>query len=332
MKAMVARELGSPNVLEMREVEQPSVGEWDLLIEVHACAVNPVDCKIRQTGFSGMLTPPLILGFDVSGVVRELGSAVDRDCFKVGDEVFASPNLARPGANAQWVAVDSRTAAHKPGNIDHAQAAAFPLVTITAWDGIHRRGRAHGHETVFIQGGAGGVGHIAVQLAKLRGCRVITTAGRDESMALCRELGADVVVNYQGEDVPARVMQETDGRGCELVFDTIGGEAFLQAMRSVAVHGRLVSILAPPRDAPIHELFLRDVTLALEFMGAPTVFDTALKSHHRQLLQTVAELIEVGKLRAHIGGRYALADLAEAHRQQETGHTMGKLVVDVAGV
>lgn len=326
MRAMVMTELGGPEVLQMQDVPEPDLGEQDVLIEVYATAVNPVDTKIRQGGARGGRKPPMILGFDVCGVVRRVGSEVIG--VKESEEVYGSPSLARDGANAEFVAVDARTVAPSSGRLSHAESAALPLVTITAWEALHHRARMHESETVLIHGGAGGVGHIALQLARLHDCRVLTTAGSDESMELCRRFGADAVINYREQDVAQWVEEETDGLGCEVVFDTVGGEVFNLSLDCLGVHGRLVTILPPPQNAPIQKLFVKDATIALEFMGAPTMFGTR---PHRQgeILQTVTELVDAGKITPHISHSFDLEQLPDAHRQQETGHTHGKITVSV---
>ena len=165
MNAMVVTKLGSPDVLQLQTVDDPVIKPNELLIEVDASAVNPVDCKIRAGNMDDRVKPPLVLGFDVSGIVREVGEMVEG--FDVGDAVFASPSLAKAGSNAELVAVDYRACARKPDNIDHVAAATLPLVTITAWEALHQRARMHPGETVLIHAGAGGVGHIAIQLGSV---------------------------------------------------------------------------------------------------------------------------------------------------------------------
>ena len=327
MRAMIARAFGPPDVLVPADVPEPELREHDLLVEVAATAVNPVDCKIRHSNLRDVHQPPVILGYDVCGTVRDVGPAVE--AFKPGDRIIASPSIGRPGANAELVAVDARTCAHKPGNLDDADAATLPLVSITAFEALHKRAHLHHGETVLIQAGAGGVGHVAIQLARVAGARVIATASRDQSIALCRALGADEVINHADEDVPARVMELTDGRGCPVVMDNVGGRVFNQSLACLAVHGRLVTILGPPRDAPIADYFLRDITIALEFMSAPTIFNTHPGSQG-QILETVKELVEAGKLTPHVSHRFKLDELADAHRQQETRRTLGKIAVTVA--
>lgn len=326
MKAIGIESHGGREQLKPLDLPKPTPGENDLLVEVHASAVNPVDFKIRR-GYIGKDTlKPRVLGYDVSGVVVEVGANVEG--FKPGDAVYASPSLVRQGANAEYVLVDYRTAGPKPDNLDHVHAAALPLVTLTAWESLHDHARLHTDETVLIHAGGGGVGHIAVQLAKLHGSRVITTASSDESIALCRKLGADVVINYREEGVVERVKEETGGELCPVVLDTVGGEVFKQSLDCVAVDGRLVTIVGAPRDADLDKLKPKSASVHFEFMGASTMWGVR-PERQGQTLRTVTEMVEAGKLTPHVGHVFPLDDLAKAHEQQESGHTTGKIVVTV---
>lgn len=326
MRAIGIDEHGGRDKLKPLDLPVPEPGDHDLLVEVRASAVNPVDFKIRNGYIGKDALKPRVLGYDVSGVVRKVGRNVDD--FKPGDEVYAAPSLVRQGANAEYVLVDHRTAGPKPQNLDHVHAAALPLVTLTAWESLHDHGRLHTRETVLIHAGAGGVGHIAIQLAKLHGSRVITTASRPESLELCRKLGADAVINYREEDVVERVDEETGGELCAVVLDTVGGEAFKQSLDCVGVDGRLVSIVSVPPDADVNKLKPKSASLHMEFMGASTMWNVR-PQRQGQTLRTVTELVEAGKLTPHVGHVYPLEELARAHEQQETGHTTGKIVVTV---
>lgn len=326
MKAMVVTAYGPPNVLQMRELADPTPGDDDLLVEVHATAVNPVDCKVRQHGLGRDRSFPFVLGYDVSGIVRAKGKQVDN--FQIGDEIFAAPGLHRDGADAELVLVDRRIAALKPSGIDHLQAALYPLVTITAWEALFKHARLHHGETVLVHAGGGGVGHIALQLAKDHGCTVLTTASRDESIQLCRDLGADLVINYKQQNVIDQVKKFTDGRGCDVVFETVGGQNFNISVPLVAVHGRLVSILGTPKDAPVSDLFIKDASLHFEFMGAASLFGVG-RADQGEILRTAGEMIEAGTLKAHLHKSFALSDLAEAHALQETRHAVGKIGIQV---
>jgi NADPH:quinone reductase len=325
MRAMTISRFGPPEVLELREMPAPQVRENDLLVEVHAAALNPVDTKIRR-GMHGEKPFPFTLGFDVSGVVKATGPAVRN--FKAGDEVYASPSLARNGTCAELVAVDARSAAIKPRSLDHVHAAALPLVTLTAWESLHERANLHTGETVLIHAGAGGVGHIAVQLARLHGCRVITTASRPQTQDLCRQLGADVIVDYRKESFVEVVQRETAGKGCPVIFDTVGGDVFDKCLDCVAVNGRLVTIVLNENARIIPALFRKNATLHMEFMGVPGIHGIGLDKQG-ETLRTVAELVDAGKLRPHVSQVIPLEEVPAAHRDLESGHVIGKIVVKV---
>jgi len=326
MRAMTIPDYGPADVLKLQDVPEPTPGDHELLIEVRASALNPVDCKLRAGKFRAPQDLPIVPGFDASGVVTGMGSQVEG--FKEGDEVFAFPSVFRDGAHAEYVAVDYRTAARKPTKLDHATAALLPLVTITAWEAVHTRCRLHHGETILIQGGAGGVGHIAIQLAKAHGCRVLTTAGHDDSIALCKQLQADEVINYQQHDVAERVKELTDGKGCAVVFDCVGGEVFEQCLPCLAPEGRLATIVGVPPETDLAKLFLLHGSLHTVFIGAADLYQTGLQ-RQGSILQTTAELADADKLKPHLFKTYPLEDLAKAHQQQETQRTVGKIGIAV---
>jgi len=326
MRAMVVPRFGAADELQREDAPVPVPGEHDLLIEVHASALNPVDFKIRRGAFAKDRKLPIILGFDVSGVVRGMGAAARG--FKAGDEVYASPSLVRNGANAEFVCVDARTAAPKPKNLVHIQAAALPLVTLTAWEALLQRVRLQRGETVLIHAGGGGVGHVAIQLAKHQGARVLATASREASLTLCRQMGADTIINYQQESFVERVKQETGGRGCDVVFDTVGGETFDRSLDCVAVDGRVVTCVGAPSEKIPSRLFRINASLHFEFMGAPTVFGVRQESQGA-ILRDAAMLAEAGQLQPHVSRVLPLEELAEGHRLLEDGHVTGKLVIRV---
>jgi NADPH2:quinone reductase len=326
MRAMVVTEFGPPEVLRLQQMPQPRPGPADLLIEVHAAALNPIDFKIRRGAFGKGRKFPFIPGYDVSGVIREMGPEVQG--FKIGEAVYASPSLVRDGSNAEFVCVDARTLAHKPTALDHLHAAALPLVTLTAWEALLLRARIQPGETVLIHAGGGGVGHVAVQLAKRHGCRVITTSSREESIDLCRKVGADVIINYAKEDFVQRVQQETDGRGCPVILDAVGGQVFDRSLDCVAVNGRLITCVGTPSAEIAQKLFRKNATLYFQFMGAPTVYGVRPESQG-EILRAAAKLVDEGRLNPHVSRVIELEDVAEGHRLQESGHVTGKLVVRV---
>jgi NADPH2:quinone reductase len=325
MKAIVQHEVGTPDVLRVEEVPEPSPGEHDLLVRVHATSVNPVDTKVRRSP-NVLREFPLILGFDVSGVVVGVGPKAEG--FRVGDEVYAAPNLFRPGANAEVVAVDARTAALKPRTLDHADAAVVPLVAVTAWAALHTRARVEAGQTVLIHAGAGGVGHIGVQLAKLFGCRVITTASRAESIEFCASLGADHVINYRSEDFVQRTLDLTNGEGAPVILDFVGGDVLSRSVDCLATNGQLVTILGADTAGSAQKMLYKGATLHYEFMGIPT-WRNIRPETQGAVLRNVADLIDRGRLRPHIFRCFALEQVADAHRLLETGHVTGKISIVV---
>jgi len=327
MKAMAIERFGDVSELKQTDLPDPEPAPRDVIIDVHACAMNPVDYKIREGAFPMPGEFPRVLGYDVSGVVVDTGPDVRR--FSAGDEVYASPALIRNGANAERVAVDERLCAKKPESLTHSQAAALPLVTLTAWEALHDHLRIAPRQTLLIHGGAGGVGHVAVQLAQAHDCRVIATASRPESIQLCRNMGADEVVNYREENVPQRVRELTDDKGVEIVFDTVSvAETFHSSCEALTVGGDIAMILPPAADFDFTTLFTKNGTLHCEFMGGAALFGVGME-HQGHLLEEAALLADDGKLAPHISQTLSLDQLADAHTQQATGHTLGKIVLAV---
>jgi NADPH2:quinone reductase len=323
MRAIIMKEFGGIDVLQLVQMPKPAAGSGDLLVRVHAAALNPVDTKIRK-GLHGPKNFPLIPGYDVSGVVCQVGENVDG--FTLGDEVYASPSLARQGAHADYVVLDSRTTAHKPASLSHEQAAALPLATLTAWEAMFERVNLQAGETIIISAGAGGVGHIAVQLATARSCHVITTASADKSIALAKQCGAKVVINYKTEDVVGRVMEETGDVGCPVVFDTTGDPAFDQLLDCVAIKGRIVTIVLNQNPRIVSALFQKNASLHCEFMGMPTMMDINPASQGA-ILKQAAAMVDAGQLTPHVFKTIRLEDVPAAHLEQEQGHVRGKIVV-----
>ncbi len=287
----------------------------EVLVRVVATSVNPVDAKIRQAGSWAGITPPAVLGYDVSGTVEEVGPGVAT--LKVGQDVYFTPEIHgnHHGSFAEYVAAPAGIVAPKPDGIDHITAASIPLAGGTAWEGIVRRLSPRPGETVLILGGAGGVGSFAVQFAKASGALVLATASAENRTAL-QELGADVVIDYKTQDVAAAARRATDGRGVDALFDCVGAPALYPALPAVRPFGRIATILGGQGDiAPIvfqnqalHGIFLVREARRLEEM-AP-VFSSG---RVRPLVDEVLPLCEVGK----------------AHRRLDTGHGRGKIVLTV---
>ncbi|MFD3339048.1 NADP-dependent oxidoreductase [Streptomyces anthocyanicus] len=309
MRAIGQDVLGGPEVLKEVRPERPDPRPNEVLVRVRAAGVNPTDWKHRATGgFLG--EPPFVLGWDVSGVVESVGIGVA--AFRPGDEVFGM--LSYPfghGSHAEYVTAPARTFTRKPSGIDHVQAGALPLVSLTAWQALVERAEVQPGQRVLVHAAAGGVGHVAVQIAKARGARVIGTASAAKHEFL-RSLGADETVDYRDTDF-AEAVKDVD-----VVLDTIGGDTSLRSLRVLRPGGVVVSILPVGSD---------DFYEEADRLGVRAV--RMLVDADRAGMEEIARLVGAGRLRATIAQTFPLAEAARAHALGETGRTTGKLVLEV---
>ncbi|MFJ9539504.1 NADP-dependent oxidoreductase [Streptomyces sp. NPDC101225] len=307
MRAISQDVLGGPEVLKDVELPRPEPRTNEVLVRVRAAGVNPTDWKHRATGgFLG--EPPFVLGWDVSGVVEAVGIGVAR--FRPGDEVYGM--LSYPfghGSHAEYVSAPARWFAPKPASLDHPRAGALPLVSLTAWQALVEYADVRPGQRVLVHAAAGGVGHVAVQIAKARGAYVIGTASAGKH-AFLRGLGADETVDYRETDF-AEAVKDVD-----VVLDTLGGDTALRSLRVLRPGGIVVSIIPIGSD---------DFPREAERLGVRAVRMLVDASHSG--LEAITELVEAGKLRPEIAGTFPLAEAAEAHRLGETGRTSGKLVL-----
>ncbi|WP_437874627.1 quinone oxidoreductase family protein [Sorangium sp. So ce513] len=328
MKAIGIHRYGDASQLERIELPEPEPGPHQVRVRVIASSVNPADVRARSMALGPRRIErqfPLVLGYDVSGTVDAVGPGVDG--LAVGDEVFGSPSLLGHGANAELVVVDSRTLARKPAALSHEQAACLSLAGTTAWECLARAQVAAG-ATVLVTAGAGGVGHLQVQLARHLGLRVVATASRPESTALCRELGAAMVVDHAAQDVGQACRDLTGGAGVAAAFDNAGGRALEQALDAVAPLGTVVSIV--PTPVPVADrLFLKAASLVYHVMGAASIWRIDPHAQGRSLA-AVAALAAEGRVRPVIAASYPVRELAQAHRAIESGRTIGKIAIRVA--
>ncbi|GAB2570208.1 NADP-dependent oxidoreductase [Leucobacter ruminantium] len=294
-------------MLEVVEIPRPEPRTNEILVRVRAAGINPTDWKHRaRGGFIG--DPPFVLGWDVSGVVEAVGVGVAR--FRPGDEVFGM--LSYPfghGSHAEYVAAPARVFAPKPASLDHVQAAALPLVSLTSWQALVEYAELQPGQRVLIHAAAGGVGHVAVQIAKARGAHVLGTASEAKHDFL-RSLGVDEPIDYRNRDF-AEVAKNVD-----VVFDTIGGDTSLRSLRALRPGGILVSILPIGSD---------DLYREADRLGVRAL--RMLVDSSRADLGSIAELVEAGRLRATIAETFPLDRIADAHRLGETGRTAGKIVI-----
>jgi len=331
MRAIEMRETGGPQVLQLVERPRPEpTRPTALLVRLLAAGVNPVDTKLRNRG---VLIPdglPAVLGCDGAGVVEAVGDAVTR--FRPGDAVwFCHGGLGGPEGNyAEYALVDEAIAQPKPESLDFVHAAAAPLVLITAWEALYDRARLSAGQTLLVHAGAGGVGHVAIQLARLRGARVGTTVSGPEKAQFVHELGAEYAINYREEDLVEAVLAWTEGRGVDVALDTVGPEVFCQTLPAMAHYGDLVTILEPGPGVDWKEARTRNLRIGFELMLTPMLRDLPeARAHQGEILRRCGEWLDRGELRIEVAQTFPLAQAADAHRLIEEGHTQGKLVLTI---
>jgi len=330
MKAILMTAAGGPEVLSLQDIDEPQIAApTDIKVKLHAAGVNPIDTKVRRRGVFYPNPLPAVLGCDGAGEVVAVGAAVER--FKAGDKVwFCHGGLGREQGNyAEFTVLDQRWAGLMPKTLAFAEAAAAPLVLITAWGALFERGGLRAGQTVLIHAGAGGVGHVAIQLAKLKGARVITTVSSEQKAEFVRALGADDVINYRENGFAETVKALTAGKGCDLVFDTVGPAVFEQSIPVTAHFGRLVTIL-DPGALDWSEARMRNLLIGFELMLTPMLRDLhEARDKHLDMLNQCATGFDQGRLKIHVGAQLPLADAAAAHRRIEDGHTQGKIVLTI---
>jgi NADPH2:quinone reductase len=337
MQAIVMTGHGGPEVLELREVEAPTIrGPHDVQVRVRAAGVNPADWQARRRPFADYVKDQnangLILGLDGAGVVEAVGSAVTR--FKPGDEVYYVDGGFGPyqGSYAQYKVVDERYLAAKPQSLDFHQAAAAPCALITSWEALYERANIRPGDFVLVHGGAGGLGHLGIQLALDKGARVAATVSTEQKAAIAREFGAERVILYRDEDVLEAVRDWTGKDGADLIYDTVGKANFAKSFDLVAPYGTLVNTVVsnwPSGDNLMAEL--KNIRIAFENMGLPQVAgDHAARVRQTEAFEDAAKLFDEGRLRILLDRVYPLAEAGEAQRALEAGEIVGRVVLDIA--
>jgi NADPH:quinone reductase-like Zn-dependent oxidoreductase len=310
MRSVRQRAYGGPGVLELTEMERPVPLATEVLVRVRAVGVNPVEAMIRSGRFPLLGEPPFILGWDVSGVVEDMEPGVTR--FQPGDEVYGMPFFPRAAsAYAEYVAAPSRQLARKPAGLSHPEAAALPLAGLTAWQALVDTAHVAAGQRVLIHGAGGGVGHLAVQIAKARGAYVIGTASAAKHDFVAG-LGADELIDYRASDFASRV------DGADVVLDTVGGDTARRSIGVLRRDGLLVTIVGR-----------RDAALAARTRAAGRRFAGLSVEPDYPALEALAQLAGSGKLRVHVQATLALAEAAKAHELLESGSVTGKIVLTV---
>ena len=334
MKAILMTAAGNPNVLQLTEIKEPTIqSPTEILVRLKAAGINPIDTKLRSHGTFHPDHLPSILGCDGAGIVEVIGTNVTK--FQIGDEVyFCNGGLgAHQGNYAELTTIDEKFAAHKPKSLSFEQAAAAPLVLLTAWEALYDRGRLESLSTnrqLLIHAGAGGVGHVAIQLAKLRGATICTTVSTEAKAQFASDLGADLPILYKQTDFVEAAIAWTNGEGVSLAFDTVGGKLIEQTFPAVKVYGDLVTILEPPADINWKVARTRNLCFSFELMLTPMLLgNTNLQIQQTKILTECAKLFDSGKLKIHVNEVFPLAEAAKAHQLLETGSTTGKLVLTI---
>lgn len=332
MKAMVVKKFGDEDVFEAADIAIPELKAGHVLIKVAATSVNTVDTMIREMGNDLPFAPalPAVLGMDFAGTVEEVGEGVTG--FSKGDEVYGCAGGLGDlqGTLAEFMVADINLIAKKPANLSMPEAAALPLVAITAYEGLMRAGIQQGAASakkVLVHGGSGGVGHVALQLAKYFGAEVCSTGGGDKQLALIEKLGAKGI-NYKTEKVADYVASHTDGKGFDIVFDTVGGENMKNSFEAAALNGQIASTISM-LELDLTPLHFKGLSLHVVFMLIPMIHNT-MRAQHGHILSELTKIVEQGGLQPVLDEqRFSLAQISQAHARLASGQAMGKVVVEI---
>lgn len=329
MKAVVMRETGGPEVLSLEEIETPEIiSATQVKVRIEAAGVNPVDTKLRSRGLFLPDGVPAVLGCDGAGVVVETGSQVTQ--FRSGDEVwYCDGGLGGLHGNyAEYAVIEESVCCKKPVSIDFVHAAAAPLILITAWEALFGRARLTNEKTLLVHAGAGGVGHVAIQLAKQAGARVLTTVSTKEKQAFVASLGADESILYGEHAFVDQVMELTGGAGADVVLDTVGGDVFKASIDATSPYGDLVTLLDPGPAVDWKEARNRNLRVGFTLMLTPMLRHLPqARTNQVAILSDCAQMIDNGSLRIHVSESLPLAQAVKAHELIEQGRTQGKLVL-----
>ena len=325
---MIIREFGDANVFEPAEISKPEVQPGHVLVKIAATSINTVDTMIRQMGRELPISPelPAVLGMDFAGSIEAVGEGVSE--YAIGDEVYGCAgglgNL--PGTLAEYIVADAKLVAHKPKTLTMHEAAAVPLVGITAYEGLTRAGTARGQK-VLVHGGSGGVGHVALQLSRYFGAEVWATGGGDKQLALITELDG-TAINYKTEAVADYVAQHTDGAGFDVVFDSVGGLNMANSFEAAALGGHIASTVAMV-ELDLSVMHFKGLSLHVVFMLIPMIHNHKREEHAR-ILRKLAEIVDAGSLRPILDEQqFSLEEVDKAHDRLTSGQAMGKVVVEI---
>ena len=329
MKAVQMTAVGSPEVLRFVEIDEPKIQrDSQIKVQLKAAGVNPIDTKLRRRGMFYPDALPSVLGCDGAGIVVETGRAVLR--FKPGDEVwfFNGGIGGEQGNYAEFTIVDASVAQRKPSSLSFTEAAAVPLALITAWESLYDRAQLKRGDTVLIHAGAGGVGHLAIQLARNSGAHICTTVGTEEKAEFVTSLGASEAILYREHDFVEAVKAWSDGLGVDVGLDTVGGETFRRTLSAIAHYGEIVTLLDPGKDIDWKEARNRNLRIGFELVLTPLLKDLPrARQHQVEILEHCGRMFDEARLKVHVGRTFPLREVAQAHKLIEEGHVQGKIVI-----
>jgi len=318
MKAALLKSFGSPDAFEISDVPKPVPEAGEVLVRVHATSINPLDYQVRRGDYADYVPLPAITGHDISGVIEEVGP--DVTAFSPGDEVWYTPQIFDgPGSYAEYHVAAQGIVGLKPPSLSHLEAASLSLVGGTAWEALAVRASLQKGESILVHGGAGGVGHVAIQIAKAMGAKIFTTL-RKQDFDFARRMGADVLIDYETENYVEVVMRETGGHGVDIVFDTIGGDTLTRSPDVLAQLGRVVTIVD-----------IEQPQVLINAWGKNASYHFIFTRQNRGKQDELSALVEQGQLRPHVGAVYPLADIALAHAKLESRNNgiQGKIVIAI---
>ncbi|GGQ13106.1 zinc-dependent alcohol dehydrogenase family protein [Shewanella litoralis] len=328
MKAMIIREFGAADVFESADILKPTVSVGNVLVRLAATSVNTIDMMIREMGEALPFSPkaPAVLGMDFAGTIEAVGEGVTE--FNVGDEIYGCAGGLGdlPGTLAQYMLADAKLIARKPKNLSMREAAALPLVGITAYEGLTRAGIAEG-KSVLVHGGAGGVGHVAVQLAKHFGANVFATGAEGTQAELIEKLGAKAI-NFKTETVADYVAKHTDGAGFDVILDTVGGANLTNSIEAAKLNGQIATTLSFI-ELDLSMVHMKGLSLHVVFMLIPMMHNIG-REVHGNILAQLAEIVESGALVPVVDEqRFGLEQVTDAHQYLASGKAIGKVVIDI---
>lgn len=328
MKAMTLTAYGENAEFENAELPKPNVKSGHVLVKISATSINTVDTKIREGGNDIPFAPalPAVLGMDFAGTVEAVGEGVT--AFAEGDEVYGCAGGLGDlqGTLTEYIAADARLIAHKAKNLSMREAAALPLVAITAYEGLKRAGVAEGQK-VLVHGGAGGVGHVALQLARHLGADVYATGSKDKQLAWIEKMDA-TAINYKNETVEDYVASHTGGEGFDVVYDTVGSENILTSLEATKLNGQVATTVSMV-ELDLTVAHMKGLSLHVVFMLIPMIHNIG-RDEHGKILSEITSIVEAGGLEPLLDeNRYSLSEAGDAYARLISGKAMGKVVVDI---